>query len=356
MTRIEIKKTIAAAGISPTAIDNTQIFSHRPILGDVAVFEVLELGKHTRIQAEDKTLRYIFPGDYIMAAFGPRYASAQFEGYIPATPPEVYHILGQGGAIGVLASSHQLFEAVGPTSLRMVGYCTDAEGNVINSRYHRNAAQPQVTFPSAHPMRTILSIGSSMDSGKTTSAAYLASGLKKAGHTVAFIKITGTIYTKDADFVLDKGAHLSLDFSYFGYPSTYMVGLEELLSLYQNLRAKAATIHPDYIIVEIADGLIQQETAALLQSDFFRQSIDYVLFSCADSLGVIGGLAILESYGIRPFAISGLLTASPLMIEEVRKSVSLPVCKLSDLDDRAIARFFEPVAENHFILSEPQAI
>ncbi|MDX2246876.1 MAG: hypothetical protein SF052_08890 [Bacteroidia bacterium] len=339
-----MKKTISAAGIFPVAMDEKVVNTYRPVTGDLAVFEVLELGKHTRIQADDRTHRYIYPGNQIMATFGARYASAQFEGYIPETPCDTYHILGQGGVIGRVASAHSIFEPIGPTSLKLIGYCLDEKGTIINTRYYRREPYKFTLANESRTFRTILSVGASMDSGKTTSAAFLAGGLVKAGFSVAFIKLTGTIYSKDVDFVKDKGACLSLDFSYFGYPTTYLVSLEELLKLYQSLLAKASEIQPDFVIIEIADGLLQQETAALLNSEIFKQSIDHVMYSCPDSLGVLGGLSILDSYGIRPFALSGLFTASPLMIEETRKMVSLPVLRLSDLDDPAVVRFFADAA------------
>ena len=132
----------------------------------------------------------------MMAAFGNRYATEQFEGYVPKEYHREYHILGKGGAVGVLASMHEKFEDIGPTTLRLIGYVKDKTGEVINTKYY---PEPPVVFQNGSPRSydIVLSFGSSMDSGKTTSAAYLCRGIKKAKKKSAYIKLTGAVYTKD---------------------------------------------------------------------------------------------------------------------------------------------------------------
>lgn len=56
-----------------------------------------------------------------------------------------------------------------------------------------------------------------MDSGKTATAGYLARSPKRIGRKVAFIKLTGTVYTKDIDFCKDCGADWVSDFSELGF-------------------------------------------------------------------------------------------------------------------------------------------
>jgi len=170
-------------------------------MGDIAVFEVLTLGKHYTLQSDSKRIITIVEGDIIMAAFANRYATEQFEGYVPEKPTEILDILGAGGAVGILKSKHAAFKHIPATQIRLIGYAVDETGKVINTIHRENKV---VTFNATVPndAKVILSIGSSMDSGKTTTAAYLARGLKTTGKRVAFIKLTGTSYTKDMDLVL----------------------------------------------------------------------------------------------------------------------------------------------------------
>lgn len=324
-----IKRSVITRGITDFQIDRLKNNSHVPQLGDVAVFEVISLGKHKAIQAVDETITAIYPGDLILAAFGGRYASNQFEGYVPCEPTLDLQILGQGGAVGQLVSTHNRFKKTGGTQIRLLGYATDRQQQVINTRYQR---LERVAFDNQKPSNAAiyLSIGASMDSGKTTTAAHFARGAMLSGKTVAYIKLTGTAYSKDRRTVRDSGAAVALDFSHCGYPSTFQCSTEEVLAIYATLLQQVKSCHPDIIIVEIADGLLQKETNNLLKHQGFMSGIDGVVLSCPDSLSVYGGLQILQSMAINPLIISGIFTASPLMINEVAGFTTTPIFSLAD--------------------------
>ncbi len=337
---MNVKKTIACKGVEDYKINRKIKKVYLPKPGDLAVFKVLELGKHTSVQGVNGNNTYIFPGDYIMASFGNRYASDQFEGYVPTKYHREYQILGKGGAIGILESMHAKLEDKGTTNLQLVGYVVDKENEVINAKYmHSDPIKFQPNAERSYKM--ILSLGSSMDSGKTTTAGFLCRGLRAAKKKVVYIKLTGTIYTKDRHFARDCGAHGAYDFSNFGFPSTYLCDKAELLNLHETLLAEAEKHNPDYVIIEIADGLLQKETAMLLGCEEFMNQISDVIFSAADSLGILAGINILGTYGITPFAVSGLFTTSPLLIKEVVPNISQPVLMLEDLGSADIFQLLQ---------------
>ena len=325
---LPIKKSLICAEVYSYTLDAGRVGQYAPRAGDVALFEVVSLGKHTAIQDVGHRHVHIFPNDRVLAAFGARYATSQFEGYVPAVPGERLHLLGQGGVVGLLKSAHRSMPK--PTVLKLLGYAVDESGRIVNTKYH---AREETYFSGTVPpgAAVILSLGSSMDSGKTTTAGYLARGLKLAGHRVAYVKLTGTAYAKDADFVRDCGADLTTDFSRVGFPSTYLCDEAELLDLYQGLLDEAASIRPDFVIVEIADGLFQRETDLLLQSDRFRATVSSVLFSCADSLSAVTGVRHLAALGLTPIALSGRFTMSPLLMEEVRAACDVAPATLEDI-------------------------
>lgn len=335
-----IKRSIITSGM--TSLNHFRLSAehnetYTPKLGDVAVFEVISLGKHQAIQAADNTLTKIFPGDYVLMAFGGRYASNQFEGYVPNKPTTELQILGQGGVVGLLTSAHQRFKKTGATKIRLVGYAVDDNNQVINTCYHN---VDKVVFSgkvaesrpknSSKNYDVYLSVGASMDSGKTTTAAYFARGAMLAGKRVAYIKMTGTVYNKDKRLVKDSGAEIAVDFSLCGYPSTYMCSTKEVLDIYATLLRHVESVNPDVVIVEIADGILQKETNDLLQNEAFMQDISGVILSCPDSLSAYGGLQILKAAGIEPMLLCGLFTASPLMIEEVRQFSPVAAFSLED--------------------------
>lgn len=338
--KTNIKKAIICKHIQDFTVNQLIARTHQPRSGDVGIFRVLEIGKHKAIQSAKGTNAYIFPGDLIMCTFGNRYASAQFEGYVPEAFRETYEILGQGGVVGTLTSMHAKFDKVGATTVELVGYAVSKSGEVINTHY---LTEKRVRFnpKKTRPYKVVLSVGASMDSGKTTSAAYLCRGLRHAGRKVAFIKLTGTVFSKDKHFVHDCGAHKVVDFSNLGYPSTYMYPIRDLLDVFEGLLRKVEVIEPDYVVVEIADGLFQRETKMLLENYAFRSVVNEVMYSCADSMSVQTGIDCLEKVGLRPFGVSGLLNASPLMVSEAREVTELPILGLDDLMNPSIVQLFE---------------
>jgi hypothetical protein len=327
---MRIKKTIVTRDIQAYILNDKINNIHKPIAGDVGIFEIVEIDRHSNVQCDDKRLSNIFEGDLIMAAFADRYATAQFEGYVPTEPMELYDILGAGGAIGVVRTKNASLEHVEPTKVRLIGYCCDAEGKVLNTKFYgREKTKFNGTVP--NDAKIILSIGSTMDSGKTTTAAHIARGLKTTGKTVAFIKLTGTGYTKDKDYVFDCGADISIDFCDVGYPSTYMSSKEDILDMYQSLLQLLEAHKPDYIVMEIADGLLQRETAFLLKDKAFMSTIHNVVFSCGDSLAALKGIEILNEIGVYPCMISGRFTMSPLLIQEAQEQTNLPVHTIDEI-------------------------
>src|SRR5215208_5503226 len=267
----------------------------QPRIGDLVLAEVQDLGRHTRMEVRTGVTMDLFPGDYIVGAFGNRYATDQYEGYLPTRPVEACDLLSVGGVCGEVASQH--VSMVDPTHLRIVGLVSDKYGRPINQRTF-GLPSHAVGERLESSAEVILVVGSSMNSGKTTTAGTLARALSRANFSVAAGKITGTAAGKDGRFYEACGAKPVLDFTSAGYPSTYMLALEELLGIYNSILGNLRAANPDYIILEIADGIFQRESRMLLESAEFRRSADHVFFAASDSLSAESGVRLVREYGL----------------------------------------------------------
>lgn len=327
---MKTKRTLVVKGIDQYTVNESMVNTYLPKAGDLAVFRIIEIGKHRYAQGDQGRNMAIFPGDLLVAAFADRYATSQYEGYVPKEHRPFYQILGAGGVIGIVHSQNAALDHIEPTSVELIGYCCDATGRVINSKFYRGK---RTTYTGIVPgnMKIVLSIGSTMDSGKTTTAAHVARGLKTTGKKVGFIKLTGTAYTKDRDYVFDCGADEVSDFSEFGFPSTFMSEKNELLDLYQNLLEDMASKGVEILVMEIADGIWQRETDYLLRDKSFMKTITSVVFSCGDSLSAIQGVKSLKEMNIEPVIVSGRFTMSPLLITETKNHVPLPVLTIEEI-------------------------
>ena len=323
---MKIKQSLTCAQVGSYRINTKKNSNYIPQAGDVAVFRLAH-DKSCNVVGADWVNRFLFSGDLFLATFGNRYATSQMEGYVPDGPNADLFLIGKGGVVGTLNTVNATYKREVP-SVELIGYATDSQGAVINTK------QKDLTHfnPNEIKSKVILSIGASMDAGKTTTAAYLAGGLQKLGANVAFIKLTGTAFPKDKRLVRDRGADYVCDFADLGFPSTYLEDEQTLLDIYQTLHDQCwEAIQPDYIVLEIADGILQRETEMLLNNPFFMDTIHEVILSCANSLDVRSALQILDCKGIRPFALAGLFTSSELLIKEVEYAVDVPIIRLSDL-------------------------
>jgi hypothetical protein len=303
----------------------------QPRIGDLVLAEVLALGRHTRMEIRTGVTMDLFPGDYIVGAFGNRYATDQYEGYLPTRPLKECHLLSVGGVCGEVASQHASMAA--PTRLRIVSLVSDKHGRPINQRAFGLPSHAAYESLESSAAEVILVVGSSMNSGKTTTAGTLARALSRANFSVAAGKITGTAAGKDGRFYQACGARPVLDFTSAGYPSTYMLALEELLGVYESILGTLRASNPDYIILEIADGIFQRETRMLLESAEFRRSADHVFFAASDSLSAESGVRLVREYGLPLRATAGSVTQSPLASREVEEAIGMPCMSIERIMD-----------------------
>ncbi|MFN3865064.1 MAG: DUF1611 domain-containing protein, partial [Erythrobacter sp.] len=98
-------------------------------------------------------------------------------------------------------------------------------------------------------------------------------------------------------------------------------------------------------VVEIADGLLQQETARLVERGHRSGWFDGFVFAAGDAMGAAFGCQWLAQRGITPLAVSGLLSASPLASREAERTSGIAIATLADLRD--------PVGAARIAFSDP---
>jgi hypothetical protein len=184
---------------------------------------------------------------------------------------------------------------------------------------------------------TIAVVGAAMNAGKTTTAAQLVRGLARAGLQVGAAKVTGTGAGGDLWMLTDAGASPVLDFTCAGLPSTYRVGTGEVLRTFTELTDRLAAEGCDTVVLEVADGIYQEETAVLLQSPTFATRVDALLFAASDALGACAGVGWLRDRGLLPLAVSGVVSSSPLASREAESATGLPVWTTTQLADGGAA-------------------
>ncbi len=300
-----------------------------PAIGDVALAEVMQIGKNTALELNNGRRCALHQGDLLVVAFGNRYATMQFEGYARVRDGKC-DLLSMGGLCGIVESKHD--GVAEPTKLHILGAIGDEHQKALNSV---NFALPPAE--SRNRIHVAVVCGTSMDAGKTHTVMCTIKGLRNQGYRVAGVKLTGSATGRDTWSMLDAGACVALDFTDGGWPSTYLCSREQLINLYHLLIGHARTQRAEWVVVELADGLLQVETAALLNSPQFRSTVDHFLFAAGEPMAAVGGVGMLRQWGIEPIAVSGVVSMSPLNIREVEAAVKLRCLTAKELQNGALA-------------------
>jgi hypothetical protein len=292
-----------------------------PRLGDLVAARVVEVRAHDHIEDTNGRQVRLYPGDVVAGAFGNRYATDYYEGYLPTGP--VAHLLTAGGVVGRVASAHA--RRGEPTVLEVLGLLADQSGRPLSL----DECALAVPEPARAELGTFVVVGSAMNAGKTTTAAALVQGWSRAGVRVGAGKVTGSGSGKDRWMYQDAGAAEIVDFLDFGMASTFGYPPQRLRATMVGIRDALVARGASVVVLEIADGLLQEETKALAAG--LAGFADGVVLAVADALGAVAGAEIMAELGAPVLAVSGLLTASPLASREAAAATGLPVWSPEEL-------------------------
>jgi molybdopterin-guanine dinucleotide biosynthesis protein len=305
-----------------------------PQQDDLVVARVTEIGHHTGLALGSGRRASLFVGDEVVVAYGARYAPDQFLARVPADLGTC-HLVAAGGVAARVVSAHTKMRP--PTVLEPVGLLAGPDGQVVTMKAvaplpARSGAPTSSALGRQGGRPPVLAVlGSSMNAGKTSAVASLVRGLHTAGMRVGAAKVTGTGAPGDPGLFADAGATVVLDFTDAGHATTFECPVDDLVGVSERLVDRLAVEACDVVVIEVADGLLQADTAALLAHPRFAGLVDATVFAAADALGAAAGVARLEALDYRVLAVSGLLTASPLAAAEAQQLVSIPVIDTPEL-------------------------
>lgn len=307
-----------------------------PRAGDVVLARVTEIGKHTRLEGPASRRQLLFPGQEILVAYGDRYAPDQFLAHVPDSLAPT-NLVAAGGVAADAIEMHARIDAA--TVIEPIGLLADRHGRVTLDRFAPlgSHAVPGPRAAGTTDPTVIAVFGSSMNSGKSTVLGSIVNGFTNAGMEVAAGKSTGTGAGNDPNQFRDAGATTVLDFTDYGHPTTYLLGHERIREIFLDMVDELSATGPDVVVIEVADGVYQEETRRLLEDPAFHERVDRVVFASQDALGAVAGLQVLDGAGVTTAAVSGVVTASPLATREAAQVLTVPVIDTFELREPSVA-------------------
>lgn len=296
--------------------------------GDLVLARIEHIGSHKRIQLTSGRRSDLYLGDLVVLACGARYAPDQYEG-LARIDPAGADMLAGGGVIGQMRAANK--RMAGPTRVTPIGLLSDKDRQPLNIADY---SLPTLPNPAkSRNLTVIAAVGASMNAGKTTAVASFAHGLERAGYRAAALKVTGTGAYGDYNAYVDAGASYVADFVDVGMASTYLQPVSRIVDGMETLLGHAAENGCDVALVELADGIFQRETSAILEREEFSMEIDGVMFAAPCAASTMGGCAVLRTMKIEPAVVTGMVSRSPLATSEAEAAAGISVTTREALCD-----------------------
>lgn len=277
--------------------------------GDYVACEVKKIGGSTvKAELPNGRMMELMKGDTIVGALGVRYATLEVTGSYEYVGEEgLMQILTGAGLLGQM-TSHSMFI----TSLIDVQYL----GHIFQGGEKKNMADfvpdiPLIPFE----IPTILFVGASMSSGKTTSARIVARQLKRMGLKVTGAKLTGAGRYRDILSIKDAGADHVFDFVDVGLPSS-ICSEEKYKQALQKLLSMIAGSRPDVAVIEIGASPLEPYNGRLA-IEAIKKHVKATILCASDPYAVLG---VMEGFHLKPSLVSGP-TANTLAGIELTKNL-----------------------------------
>ncbi len=296
--------------------------------GDYVVGEViLPLGKRSIVELTSGRMVEVLQGDLVVGAFGVRRATLEAVGdWQHIDSDGRLEALTEGGLFGRATSISWLLPPLASMVYR---------GHVVRQKQKVCMEDFVPTIPERiYDCPTIMMLGTSMSSGKTTAARIIISLLKQAGLKVIGTKLAGAGQYHDILTMRDAGADKIFDFVDVGLPSS-VCPPEQFRPYLRRLLAAIAAEKPDVVVAEIGASPFEPYNGAVVLEEM-KEQICCTVLCASDPYAVIGAT---QCFDLTPDLVSGIATSTTAGIELVEKLTGIKALSLSDRESVSKLRY-----------------
>lgn len=286
--------------------------------GDFVAIQVTKAPVSAQVELVGGRKRGVMVGDLVVGALGHRYATLEVTGSWEAVGEDGrMHVMTSAGLLGAVVSRSPYLG--GLISGRYEGHVLLDGAKATMGRFVTSVPPRAWTTP------TLLLVGTSMSSGKTTAARVIIRRLVRSGKRVLGAKLTGAGRYRDIQAMADAGAEWIYDFVDVGLPSTvhpagaYSVALAQLLAL--------MAAHPaDVAVVEIGSSPLERYNGAAAMAAV-QDAVGCTVLCASDPYAVVGAI---EAFGIQPDLVSGIATNTEAGLDLLGRLTDVPALNLLD--------------------------
>ncbi len=289
--------------------------------GDYVVGEVVSGALARPLELCNGRTVELFEGELVVGALGRRHATLEATGTWEGVGDDGrMAILTRGGVFGRITSLSTLMSAFPEIEYR--GHLlADGERSSMGLYVRGTGLEPT----SAFAIPTILVLGTSMSTGKTTVVRVLVRLLRAGGLRVLGAKLTGAGHYRDILTMADAGADPVLDFVDVGLPST-VVPVEEYGPALGSLLTRMESSGADVAAVEVgASPLEPYNGEAAIQ--MIRDAVRFIVLCASDPYAARG---FMEAYPLPVDLVTGTAANTLAGVELIGRLSGLPALDLRD--------------------------
>lgn len=244
--------------------------------------------------------------DCVIGAFGNRAATLEAVGSWMDISGDSMHAMTSAGLFGRVTSLSTLV----PSVTRL-----DYTGHVVRNGVKVCMSDFAIGNSGKFNVPTILLVGTSMSSGKTTTGRLVVHELERMGKRVIGAKITGAGRYRDILSFRDAGAEQIFDFVDAGLPST-VVPEDEFRKAVRPLLYHINSLNPDFLVVEAGASPLEPYNGTAAIEELGDKNIRCKILCAFDPYAVIG---VEKAFGLIPDVVTGPATSTQAAIDLVRK-------------------------------------
>lgn len=287
-------------------------------------YVLLRARHHPRIPIETTTGRKveILRDDLVLGALGRRDATLEaVGGYEDVRDPGRMTLLTGAGLTGAATSvSHWLPPL---PEVEYLGHVTVEGRRVGMSDYRASGPEAPLEAP------VVLTVGTSMSAGKTTTARFAIRALKRLGLRVVGAKLTGAGRYQDILAMRDAGADAVFDFVDAGLPST-VCGVDEYRGVLRPLLRIIGGARPDVVVIEAGASPLERYNGDTLIEEL-GDRVRCRFLAASDPYAVRG---VQDGFGSEVDLVTGPAASTTAAVRLVERLTGLRAANVLEPDGR----------------------
>ncbi len=264
-------------------------------------------------------------GDQVVGALGNRAATLEAAGSWRDIDGESMHAMTSAGLFGRVTSLSTMIAPL--TNLDYMGHVV-RDGAKVCMPDFRIKAEGSFSVPS------VLLVGTSMSSGKTTTGRLVVHELERMGLKVVGAKLTGAGRYRDILSFRDAGATAIFDFVDAGLPST-VVPEGEFREVIRPLLHHINNLAPDVAVIEAGASPLEPYNGDAAIEEIGEANMRCKILCSFDPYAVVG---VEKAFGLRPDLVTGPATSTSAAIDLVKKLAGVEALNIMDPDSIPLLR------------------